>query len=66
MSYAAGHAPYRWGTLAQYNSERARGILHTTEWQNQMAREQELFDAETRAHVAAHGVEIVDSVKEES
>ena len=52
--------------MAQYNSERARGILHTAEWQNQMAREQELFDAETRAFAAARGVEIVDSVKGES
>jgi hypothetical protein len=31
-------------TLARYNAERARGILHTFEWQEQMAKLQRRFD----------------------
>jgi hypothetical protein len=32
--------------LATYNAERARGIVHTPEWDAKMAKEQQLFDAE--------------------
>lgn len=38
--------PYRWNRLATYNAERARGIVHTEEYQREMAEEQRLFDAE--------------------
>jgi hypothetical protein len=31
----------RWSVLATYNSERARGIVHTAEWDALMAEEQE-------------------------
>lgn len=44
---------HRWKPLADYNSERHRGIVHTPEWDAFMAEEQAAFDAETteqRAH----------------
>lgn len=34
----------RWDELAQYNSERARGIVHTPEWQLRMVEVQQEFD----------------------
>jgi hypothetical protein len=37
---------HRWDVLARYNSERARGIMHSLEWQEHMRREQVLFDEE--------------------
>ena len=38
--------PWRreWDTLSRYNAERARGILHTQEWQDRMAELQREFD----------------------
>lgn len=39
---------YRWADLAWYNAERARGVVHTPEWQAKMAEEQRLFDEEMR------------------
>jgi hypothetical protein len=35
-------------TLARYNAERARGIMHTPEWQAEMAAFQSRFDAAER------------------
>lgn len=37
---------YRWHELAEYNSERARGLVHTPEWVARMVIEQAMFDAE--------------------
>lgn len=37
-------APYRFEALAQYNGERARGILHSEEWVKRMSEEQRTFD----------------------
>lgn len=31
-------------TLAQYNAERSRGIMHTPEWRDAMARLQQWYD----------------------
>lgn len=39
--------------LATYNSERARGLIHTDEWHQRMARAQEAFDAARRAEIHA-------------
>ncbi len=36
--------PYRWSSLATYNSERSRGLVHTPEWVALMAEEQEAFN----------------------
>jgi hypothetical protein len=36
--------PNRWHELAKYNSEVARGIAHTDEWREKMARQQAEFD----------------------
>lgn len=33
-----------WTNLATFNSERARGLVHTQEWRQLMAVEQERFD----------------------
>lgn len=39
----------RWvSDLATYNSERARGIVHSPEWQERMARLQAHFDQQQR------------------
>lgn len=35
-------------TLGKYNAERARGIVHTPEWQEKMAELQSQFDATER------------------
>lgn len=37
----------RWDQLSTYNAEVARGLVHTPEWTEQMARLQEAFNAET-------------------
>lgn len=37
-------APSEVDVLARYNAERARGILHTFEWQERMAELQRRFD----------------------
>jgi hypothetical protein len=38
---------YPWlNTLATYNAERARGIVHTQEWAERMAKHQAEFDAD--------------------
>jgi hypothetical protein len=42
------HTPSEVEVLARYNAERARGILHTFEWQERMAELQRRFD-EARA-----------------
>ena len=36
----------KWLPLATYNAEVARGIVHTPEWKEQMAKWQAMFDAE--------------------
>lgn len=36
----------KWAPLATYNAEVARGIVHTPEWKEQMAKWQAMFDAE--------------------
>lgn len=40
--------PYEFAELATYNSERARGIVHTPEWVRRMEAEQERFDRQCR------------------
>jgi hypothetical protein len=42
---------YRFAALAEYNTERARGIVHTEEWRKRMKKEQAKFDAEMRAEL---------------
>jgi hypothetical protein len=39
----------RWGDLATYNSEKARGVVHTSEWVEQMRVKQERYNAILRA-----------------
>jgi hypothetical protein len=41
---------YRWNDLARYNSEVARGIVHTPEWKAKMADQQRQFDEEAARH----------------
>ena len=36
---------HRWDALALYNAECARGIVHTPEWDERMAKRQAAFDA---------------------
>jgi hypothetical protein len=49
--------PYRFQALATYNGERARGIVHTPEWQAKMAAEQKRFD---RSQLKAMGIDSID------
>ena len=37
---------HRWDALALYNAECARGIMHTPEWDERMAKRQAAFDEE--------------------
>ena len=39
-----GKMPYEFEALARFNAERARGILHTPEWIEEMAIQQERFN----------------------
>ena len=41
--------PAKFNTLAMYNGERARGIVHTAEWDAQMAALQQEFYGWNRA-----------------
>lgn len=45
---------YEFDDLALYNAERARGIMHTPEWQAKMAHRQSIFDWHQRS---AAGIE---------
>lgn len=36
----------KWGDLAQYNAEVARGIVHTPEWDHRMAIKQQEYNVE--------------------
>ena len=47
----------RWKDLAIYNAECHRGIVHTPEYDQRMADEQALFDAEREAELIADGYE---------
>ncbi len=37
---------YEFSALATYNSEKARGIVHTDEWKAKMVTDQARFDAQ--------------------
>jgi hypothetical protein len=50
---------YQFNDLATYNSERARGIVHTPEWVEKMAEQQRLFDDGQRAWMTQNGVEVI-------
>ncbi len=54
---------YEFWALATYNGERARGIMHTPEWQEKMAADQERFDAQQNEKWAkdTHVIVIGDS-----
>jgi hypothetical protein len=47
--------------LARYNSEVAHGLVHTDEWRELMAREQEWFDQRERARMIEQGGKEVSS-----
>jgi hypothetical protein len=51
---------YRWSELATYNSERARGLVHTEEWKARMAKQQEEFNEWARTQNEA-GIRVVRS-----
>ncbi len=48
MRLSRRYKPYEFAALATYNGERARGIMHTLEWQEKMAKEQARFDTKTK------------------
>ena len=54
-SKRAWEEEHRWDDLARFNSERARGIMHTLEWSEKMAQQQAVFDAELRAEADEKG-----------
>lgn len=49
------YSPHRWNALGTYNAEVSRGIVHTPEWDDRMAEDQRLFDAEVVAGYEARG-----------
>lgn len=46
--------------LARYNSEKARGLVHTPEWDARMAEEQARFNTSWRERAAREGIEIIE------
>jgi hypothetical protein len=48
---------YPFAALAQYNSECARGIVHTAEYDEQMAQQQRQFEASHRQRLLDEGYE---------
>ncbi len=50
--------PYEFADLATYNSEVARGIVHTEEWKRLMALRQEQFNAEQHAWYERQGMTV--------
>lgn len=53
--------PYEYSDLALYNSEKARGIVHTTEWDARMAERQERFNEEAINEAKAAPLPPLDS-----
>ena len=53
---------HRWNALATYNSEVARGLVHTPEWRKKMAEEQKLFDEEQHQRYLDEGWTLVGNV----
>ena len=51
--------PQEFSELATYNSEVARGIMHTPEWTSRMKLVQEAFNARQREWAAENGIQIV-------
>ena len=47
--------PYEFEALATYNSEKARGIVHTPEWVEKMKHEQERFNQQQWWYVKHDG-----------
>jgi hypothetical protein len=52
--------PYEFNALAIYNSERARGIVHTPEWDEKMRLEQERFAEQYWARAERDGWLVVE------
>jgi hypothetical protein len=50
----------RWGDLAQYNTEKAHGIVHTPEYDRLMAEKKVRFNDERREDMRQRGYELVD------
>jgi len=53
------YPPYEFQDLAVYNSERARGIVHTEEWDQRMAIQQRLFNEQQLRRWDAEGVIVI-------
>lgn len=51
---------YDYEQLATFNSECARGIMHTEEWKVRMAKVQEHFDRHHRAMANLYGVKVIE------
>lgn len=49
------HEPYEFTDLATYNSEVARGIVHTPEWVEAMRNQQERFNAQQAERAEREG-----------
>lgn len=64
MSRSRGEPmPFKFEALAMYNAERARGIVHTAEWDAKMAALQQEFNDWERAELTRRlGPEIAPGV----
>ena len=40
---------FEWGALANYNAEKARGLVHSAQWRSKMAEKQAEWNAKQRA-----------------
>lgn len=48
-----------WGDLANYNTERSRGVVHTAEKDAEMAAKQAAYDQWLVTDFARHGIKII-------
>lgn len=51
--------PYVWSDLATYNSEVARGVVHTPEKDAEMVERQRAFDAEAAAELERRNKRVI-------
>jgi len=60
--WAQHRREHRWDALGKFNAERARGVVHTKDWETWMAAEQKAFNEEQRQQWEADGYRLVDGV----
>ena len=55
--------PYKWAALAQYNTEKGRGIVHEEGWKKIMASQQEQFNREQVEKWEERGYTVINNAE---